>query len=321
MGSMADYQTLIYYKYTKLPNAEKFAQEHLQFCKELGLVGRVLIGYEGINGTVSGTKEQCRQYMDHLKHQPAFEGITFKVDDVAKFSFAKMHVRFRDEIVAFDLNEEEDVDPNVESGQHLEPGEFRELKDRDDVVVLDVRNKLETDVGKFKNAKSLNIDQFRDFPQHIDELEPYKDKKIIAYCTGGIRCEKATAYLKRKGFNDVYQLNGGIINYYKKTGGEDFEGQCYVFDRRITVNVNDVNPNVISTCEICGTETTKLINCANPECNKHFIICENCANEREGCCSKDCQQHPRKRYYDGSGFYMKGLETLRQKEQEAESWP
>ncbi len=316
---MAAYQTLLFYKYTQLTEPEQFAEEHREFCRRLGLVGRVLIGYEGINGTVSGTKEQCRQYMNHLTHQPAFEGITFKVDDVDKLSFAKMHVRYRDEIVAFDLEEEEDVDPHVESGKHLDPEEFRKLKDRDDVVVLDVRNKLEADVGKFKNAKTLNIDQFRDFREHIDELEPYKDKKILAYCTGGIRCEKATAYLKRKGFNDVYQLNGGIINYYKQTGGEDFEGQCYVFDRRITVNVNDVNPSIISRCEICGTKTVKMINCANPECNKHFVICESCANDLDGACSKECQNHPRKRHYDGTGFYMKGIESLRQKEQEAET--
>lgn len=307
---MAAYQTLLFYKYTQLKAPEQFADEHRAFCQDLGLVGRVMIGDEGINGTVSGTKEQCQRYMNHLKQQHPFDDITFKIDEVDKLSFAKMHVRYRHEIVAFDLEEEEDVDPHAESGEHVDPEEFRKLKDREDVLVLDVRNQLEAEVGKFKNAKTLDIDQFRDFREKIDELEPYKDKKILAYCTGGIRCEKATAYLKRKGFNEVYQLNGGIINYYKKTGGEDFEGQCYVFDRRITVNVNDVNPSIISKCEKCATKTTKLINCANPECNKHFIICESCADELEGCCSKECQQHPRKRYYDGSGFYMKGLQAL-----------
>ncbi len=296
---MNQYRTLLFYKYTNIPHAREFADEHLRFCQECGLVGRVLISHEGINGTVSGTGEQCRQYMDHLTSKPSLKDIVFKVDETDKPSFAKMHVRYRDEIVALDLGEE-DVDPHSETGKHISPEEFRQLKDREDVVVVDVRNKLETDVGKFKNAKALNIDQFREFPDQIDELEAYKDKKIITYCTGGIRCEKATAYLRRKGFNEVY-------HYAKQTGGEDFEGQCYVFDRRVTVNVNNVNPSVISQCEICGAKTSKVINCANPACNKHFIICESCADDLDGACSKACQNHPRKRYYDGTGLYMKGL--------------
>ncbi len=128
---------------------------------------------------------------------------------------------------------------------------------------------------------------------------------MLAYCTGGIRCEKATAYLIQSGFNEVYHLQGGIIGYGKEAGGKDFEGKCYVFDNRITVDVNAVNPSVISNCFHCGKPSSRFINCADDECNNHFILCEDCGWKMEGCCSESCRQNPGKRTYDGTGFYQK----------------
>ena len=303
---MEKYLTLLYYKFARIEDAEAFAARHLKFCKSLGLVGRILIGEEGINGTVSGTVEACEAYMESLSNDPLFAGIEFKVDEVGSLSFSKMHVRAREEIITFG---EDDIDPTAFTAPHLSPEEVKQMKDQEDVVFLDTRNVIEYEVGKFKDARVLNIHHFRDFADHLDEVADLKDKTVIAYCTGGIRCEKATAYMLKNGFKKVYQIDGGIIKYGKEVGGEDFEGKCYVFDQRLTVDVNSVNPSIISHCKICEAETVKLINCANPECNEHFCICESCADKMEGCCSADCQESPNKRVYDGSGYYIKGNEN------------
>jgi UPF0176 protein len=199
------------------------------------------------------------------------------------------------------------INPNKKTGQHLEAEEFKKLKDQEDVVLLDVRSNYEHNVGKFKNALTLDIENFRDFPDKIQELEHLKDKKIITYCTGGIKCEKASAFLLEKGFENVYQLHGGIIKYGLEAGGEDFEGKCYVFDNRIVVDVNKVNPVTVSRCYICDTQCDRMVNCANPVCNNHIPVCEKCGWEMEGACSAACKEHPEKRPYDGTGYYQKQM--------------
>lgn len=302
---MTRYQTLLYYCYTTIENAEQFAADHLQFCKSLGLTGRIIVAGEGLNGTVSGTTESCRIYMDTVLADPRFAATEFKIDDVDEPSFIKMHCRYKPEIVHSGLRDPNIIDPKKKTGIHLEPKEFMELKDQEDVVILDVRSNYEHELGRFKNAVTLDIDNFRDFPAKINELAKYKNKKILTYCTGGIKCEKASALLLHEGFKDVYQLHGGIIKYGKEAGGKDFEGKCYVFDNRVSVEVNSVNPVVISTCRNCGKTTAKMINCANPECNEHFTQCDECGTKMEGCCSDECKTHPRKRVYDGTGYYVK----------------
>lgn len=299
------YQTLLYYCYTQVDQAEQFAADHLKFCKSLGLVGRIIVAEEGLNGTVSGTIEACKRYMESIHADTRFAHTEFKIDEVDSPSFIKMHVRAKDEIVNSGVKTNPEVDPRRATGKHLKPAEFEAMKDRDDVVVLDVRSNYEHQLGRFKNAVTLDIENFRDFPSKINELAQYKDKKILTYCTGGIKCEKATALLLKEGFEDVYQLHGGIIKYGKEVGGKDFEGQCYVFDNRVAVDVNSVNPTVVSVCYNCGGHTTKMINCANPECNEHFTQCDACGEKMDGCCSEPCQLHPRKRVYDGSGYYVK----------------
>lgn len=302
---MKAYQTLLYYCYSHIEDAEQYAADHLKFCKDLGLTGRIIIADEGLNGTVSGTIEQCKQYMDYIYADGRFNATEFKIDEVDTPSFMKMHCRYKAEIVHSGLRDPNIINPTKKTGKHLEPVEFMEMKDRDDVVILDVRSNYEHKMGKFKNAITLDIDNFRDFPAMINQLAQYKDKKILTYCTGGIKCEKASALLLHEGFQDVYQLHGGIIKYGKEAGGKDFDGKCYVFDNRIAVDVNSVNPEVVSVCYNCGTKTTKMINCANPECNEHFTQCEECGWKMDGCCSDTCKEHPRKRPYDGTGYYVK----------------
>jgi UPF0176 protein len=302
---MSSYQTLLYYCYTPLVEAEQFAAEHLRFCKSLNLVGRIIVADEGLNGTVSGTKESCKQYMDTVLADPRFAHTDFKIDEVDKPSFIKMHCRYKSEIVHSGLRDPQVINPLERTGIHLEPKDFMEMKDQDDVVVLDVRSDYEHNLGRFKNAITLDIQNFREFPEKINELAQYRDKKIITYCTGGIKCEKASALLLHEGFKEVYQLHGGIIKYGKEAGGKDFDGKCYVFDNRVAVDVNTINPTIASTCRNCGTSTTKMINCANPECNEHFTQCDACGIGLEGSCSTDCMKHPRKRKYDGTGYYVK----------------
>lgn len=305
-----NYQTLLYYCYSHIADAEQFAADHLQFCKSLNLVGRIIVAKEGLNGTVSGSAESCKIYMETLHNDTRFAKTEFKIDEVESPSFLKMHCRAKSEIVHSGLRDITIIDPTKKTGKHLEPADFLALKDQDDVIILDVRSNYEHNLGRFKNAVTLDIENFRDFPDRINELAQYKDKKVLTYCTGGIKCEKASALLLHHGFKDVYQLHGGIIKYGKEAGGKDFDGKCYVFDNRIAVDVNSVNPTVVSTCFNCGKVTAKMINCANPECNEHVTQCDACGDEMQGCCSVQCMSHPRLRKYDGTGYYVKIPQVL-----------
>lgn len=301
---MEKYNILLYYCYAPIADPEIFREEHHLFCLSIDLKGRIIIAPEGLNGTVSGNPESCQAYMDALKSDPRFSSIDFKVDRNPGHSFQKLHVRVKPEIVHSGLPA---IDPKVRTGTYVEPAEFRKIKDEEGTIILDVRSNYEHSVGKFRGAVTLDMENFRDFPEKVKELEQYKNKKVITYCTGGIKCEKASAYLIEQGFKDVYQLHGGIIKYGLEEGGEDFEGKCYVFDNRIVVDVNTVNPKVISTCYVCGNIDDRMVNCANPECNLHVPICENCGWEMEGACSQECKGHTQKRPYDGSGYYQKQM--------------
>lgn len=294
------YSILLYYCYTNIEDPEAFRTDHHVFCIENNLRGRIIVAEEGLNGTISGLKEDCQKYMDHVSSDPRFSHIEFKVEAHDKHAFQKLHVRVKDEIVNSGLKH---INPNEKTGQYLEPEEFRKIKNDDDIVIVDVRSNFEHKLGKFKNAVTFDISHFREFPQKVPELQQFKDKKIVTYCTGGIKCEKASAYLLEQGFENVYQLHGGIIKYGMEAEGEDFEGQCYVFDNRVAAGVNTVNPSVISACYVCGTPTDNMVNCANPSCNRHTTICKDCLDELEGACSPECMAHPEKRAYDGSGYY------------------
>ncbi|MBC6609559.1 rhodanese-related sulfurtransferase [Hymenobacter sp. BT507] len=297
-----DYLVLLYYCYAPIEDAEAFREEHHRLCLRLHLRGRIIVAPEGLNGTVSGRRADCEEYMRVVKADPRFAALEFKVEPADAHTFQKLHVRVKPEIVHVGLP---DIKPYERTGIHLSPQEFKDMKDQDDVVVLDVRSDYEHELGRFKNAVTLDIENFREFPGKVEELAQYKDKKILTYCTGGIKCEKASAFLLEQGFENVYQLHGGIIKYGLEAGGEDFDGKCYVFDGRVAVDVNSVNPTIISTCHHCHTPSARMVNCANPHCNDHLPLCEACAEQLEGACSPTCQQHPDKRPYDGTGTYPK----------------
>jgi UPF0176 protein len=297
-----DYRVLLYYCYTHIADPVAFREEHHRLCLRLNLLGRIIVAGEGLNGTVSGTVADCEAYMQAVKADPRFAALEFKIEEAPAHTFQKLHVRIKPEIVHVGLPA---IKPYERTGVHLSPEEFREMKDQDDVVILDVRSDYEHHLGRFKNAVTLDIGNFREFPDKVEELRQYQDKKILTYCTGGIKCEKASAFLLEQGFKNVYQLHGGIIKYGLEAGGEDFEGKCYVFDGRVAVDVNTVNPTVVAQCTSCGKPDERMVNCANPHCNAHVVLCESCAEQLDGACSSTCQQHPDKRPYDGTGNYPK----------------
>ncbi len=303
---MEKHYVLLYYCYSHIENPEEYREQHHQLCLDLDLRGRIIIASEGLNGTVSGTKDACQKYMVAVLNDARFSNTEFKIDTNDSPAFEKLHVRVKPEIVHSSLHT---IDPTKNTGEYVEPNEFKEiLKEEDeDTVILDVRSNHEHTIGKFKNAITLDIDNFRDFPEKIKELEKYRDKRIITYCTGGIKCEKASAYLLEQGFENVYQLHGGIIKYGLEAEGENFEGKCYVFDNRIVKDINKVNPKVISKCYVTGEPSDRMVNCANPHCNLHIPMSNKGAEIYNGCCSEECMKNPDTRTYDGTGFYQKKM--------------
>jgi UPF0176 protein len=286
------YRILLYYKYVKIENPEEFAAEHLQYCKGLGLMGRILVAKEGINGTVSGTVEQCEAYMKHMHDDPRFADLWFKIDESEGHAFKKMHCRAKKEIVNWRMGE--DVDPNEVTGKYLTPKEFYEAMQDEDVIVIDGRNDYEYDIGHFKNAIRPGVTTTREFPEWLREnLAPYKDKKILTYCTGGIRCEKLSGFLVREGFQDVNQLHGGIVSYGHdpEVRGKDWHGKMYVFDERISVPINQDEDIVVGKCYHCGKPEDNYINCADDYCHRQHIVCAECDEEYHGFCSHDCEEN------------------------------
>ena len=296
----APYWVLLYYCYTPIEDPQQYRDDTHKFCIENGLLGRLIVAEEGLNGTISGTAADCQKYMEWVKADGRFESLEFKVEGHQELAFKKLHVRVKPEIVHSGLTH---IKPQEKTGMHLSPQDFHSMKDEEDVVIVDVRSNYEHKLGKFKNAVTFDIDNFRDFQEKVNELSQYKGKKIVTYCTGGIKCEKASAYLLEQGFDNVYQLHGGIIKYGLETDGEDFEGKCYVFDGRLTTDINKKNPKVISTCYVCNEPNDRMVNCANPECNVHVPICEGCGDKMEGACSESCRTPPAKREYNGTGYY------------------
>lgn len=285
------YYVLLYYKYTPIENADLTCYEHRMICKTLGLLGRIYISHEGINGTCAGTLEQVKAYQRYMNQHPLFAGTEFKRDLCDTIPFRKMFVRTRPELAASDLFD--NVDPLTEAGTHLSPKEFHEMIEKDpDVVLFDARNNYESRIGTFEGAITPDIDKFRDLQDVVEDYADLKDKKLLMFCTGGIRCEKASALFKQNGFKNVYQLDGGIVTYGKKIPKSEskYKGKCFVFDDRISVPITD---DVMAACDHCGVACDRYLNCTNADCNKLFLCCEACKVEHNHACSGPCGDNPR----------------------------
>ncbi len=295
------YKVILYYNFHNISNPQDFRTEQREFCKSHQLKGRIYVSGEGINGTLAGKPEDILAYEKYLQSIKGFESTEFKEDDSEFIPFAKLIVKIRSEIVS--LKAPMPINPS-EGGKHLMPEEWRRvMESEENYVIIDVRNNYESKIGHFEGALTPDLDTFYEFPEWVDSLDIEKDKKVLMYCTGGIRCEKFSVLMKKKGFEDVNQLHGGILNYAKKEQGAHFKGKCFVFDDRLVVPVNPNDEDPISHCEITGVPCDTYINCANMECNRLFVCSEEGARMMEGCCSEECKESPYKRPFNPDEVY------------------
>lgn len=282
--------TISFYQYFPIPDPQVFRDELFKALNELNVFGRIYVAQEGINAQISVPDSNFEALKSYLYSIEPLKNIRLNiaVDDDGK-SFWVLKIKVREKIVADGIN-----DPAFDmskKGRYVTAEEFNKITEDPDTIVVDMRNHYEYEVGHFVNALEVPSDTFRDqLPMAADMLKENKDKNIIMYCTGGIRCEKASAYMLHQGFKNVFHLEGGIINYanqIKEKGLESkFKGKNFVFDNRLGERITD---EVIAKCHQCGKPADTHTNCANDACHLLFIQCEECAKKYEGCCSKECQ--------------------------------
>ena len=287
-------QILLYYKYVAVADPEQFMHEQLALCKKLGLKGRIIIAKEGINGTVEGLEEKTEEYMRALTADTRFADIHFKKSEGDGKTFPRISVRVRSEIVTLGAGER-DVNPAEFTAQYVTAQELHEWihgPNKREVYIVDMRNDYEYRVGHFQNSIFPGLTNFRDLPELLPKIEHLRGKTVVTVCTGGVRCEKASGFLLKAGFKDVYQLFGGIVTYMERYPNQDFLGALYVFDGRITMAFNSSeHPHVIvASCDKCGAPSEQYVNCGNDACHKHFICCESCSAEKlRPFCSLSCR--------------------------------
>lgn len=284
--------TVSFYKYFNIAEPQVFRDELYKKFFDLKVFGRIYIAHEGINAQVSVPASLYETFRDTLyAADPALNGIRMNiaVDDDGK-SFWVLRLKVRPKIVADGID-----DPNFDpgkTGRYLKAKEYNELSAQAETVIVDMRNHYEYEVGHFENAIEIPSDTFRDqLPMAVDMLKDQKDKNIIMYCTGGIRCEKASAYMLHNGFKNVFHVEGGIIEYARKAKEQGlplkFKGKNFVFDERLGERITE---DVIAQCHICGTPCDVHTNCKNDGCHLLFIQCDACAEKLQGCCSADCME-------------------------------
>src|ERR1700733_9128470 len=279
---------ILFYKYVSIANPGSVMAWQKKFCQELQLKGRVILAHEGINGTLGGNAENVERYIEHMQAHELFADIDFKESFDQEDRFPRLRIVVKKEIVYLGL------DPNVitaaQAGKHLEPAQAHELiaQKPDNLVIIDCRNRAESAIGIIDGATRPPVDRFRDFPAYIDEHEQdFKDKQILMYCTGGVRCERASAYIKSKKIaQEVYHMKGGIHRYVQEFPKGFFKGKNYVFDGRTAVRVTD---DVLGNCFICNASCDDYTNCLRARCNRHFICCKTCKQTYGNMCSAACQ--------------------------------
>ena len=279
--------TLSFYKYTRLKNLKKIRDKLYLDFSLFKILGRIYIANEGINAQISLPDYNLKNFQNYLKSYSYFKDMKYKVAVEEGLSFLKLTIKIKNEIVAYKISANQ-YDMN-KVGKHLNYKEFNKAID-EGAIIIDMRNYYEGEIGKFKNAIIPNIDRSQDLLPEIKKLlNNHKNDKILMYCTGGIRCEKASAYLIHQGFKDVNQLDGGIIKYANdiKTNNvkSQFIGKNFVFDQRMAEVVTD---DILSTCHICNNQCDTHTNCANQDCHILFIQCSVCNKKYNGCCSKKC---------------------------------
>ena len=269
------YPVILFYKYAALADPASFAASQRERCEALGLKGRILIAAEGINGTLAGPRAAVDQYVAALKSNAPFADIEIKVGEGDENTFPKLVVKVRREIVTLGAG----IPLTADQDNHLSPADWKRMIEEDpDVVLVDVRNRYESAAGQFENAVACDIEHFRELPGYVERLESLKDRKVLMYCTGGIRCEKASALFRSKGFANVFQLHGGIVTYQEQFGNEHWLGECFVFDQRMSVRVEEgLVP--IGKCAHTGRGTNRFVNCLHDPCHVLFLLAEETEKE------------------------------------------
>lgn len=276
---------ILYYGFTPIADPEAVRLWQRTLCESLGLKGRIIISADGINGTLGGDMEALKRYVKITKEYPGFRRIDFKWSAGKADDFPKLRIRVRDEIVTFGAPGELKVDDKgvIGGGQHLTPQQVNDLVAQrgDEVAFFDGRNAFEAKIGKFKNAIVPDVDSTRDFVDELDsgKYDHLKDKPIVTYCTGGIRCEVLSSLMKNRGFSEVYQIKGGIVRYGEAFGDKGlWEGSLYVFDNRMNVEFSD-DSITIGECNLCQAPTSKFHNCPNLLCRELTLLCEECVEQ------------------------------------------
>lgn len=291
------YLVLAYYKFIPVENPEEEVAKHKAFFSGRDVTCRIYFSQEGVNGQMSALVEDAKNYMEWLHSDSRFQDIVFKIHTHHEQVFPRVTVKVRSQLVALDAM----VDMS-QTGEHVSPKKWRQMLEErdDDTLILDVRNDYEWQLGHFEGAELPKLEQFREFPKYAKTLSrtcDLKKTKVMMYCTGGIRCELYSALLKQEGFEKVYQLDGGVIQYGLDEGSKHWEGKLFVFDDRLSVPLSE-NGTTISTCCRCGVLTDLYYNCANMDCNELFLSCLSCAEQMKGCCCTECQSSPTLRPFE-----------------------
>lgn len=310
-----DFQILLFYKYVHISDPKAVLTWQEELCEKYGLKGRLIVAPEGINFTLEGKVADTENYIKDLEADSRFLGTHFKRSVGTGDAFPKLSIKVRSEIVSLHLGTC-DINPNEVTGVHLKPEDLHAwIKEGREFYIIDMRNAYEHKVGHFENSICPPLDNFRDIPKFIKSIAHLKDKVVVTVCTGGIRCEKASGYLLTQGFNNVYQLDGGIVSYMEKYPNEDFLGKLYVFDQRVVMGfyTDDPKHKVVGTCESCNNPSEHYINCENDECHRHFIICQSCVDKQGGAlkCPGTCIVSRRKNKHMKPSFMNRLLKIIR----------
>lgn len=294
------FSIILFYKYTTIADTEKLKTEQKLLCEALQLKGRMIIAKEGINATLEGKPEAIEAYIRSLTQQQQFSDIHFKKSEGDGSAFPRLSVKVRSEIVSSHLGEK-DIDPQKVSGKYITAEELHEwiTDGKKEFYIIDMRNDYEQAVGYFENSLFSGMQNFKDLSDILPRIAHLKGKTIVTVCTGGVRCEKASGFLVKNGFTDVYQLYGGIVTYMETYPNEHFAGSLYVFDNRIIMGFHREDPKrkIVGTCVVCQSPSEHYINCKDSFCDRHFICCESCLqSEKKILCPMGCrdysQEHP-----------------------------
>lgn len=284
-ASQQEPKVILYYKFVPVLDPNITMRWQKELCNRLGLKGRIIISEHGINGTLGGGIENLREYKREMNRSVLFKGIMYKWSDGNGEEFPKLSVKVRDELVAFRASDELEIDENgvKNGGVHLKPEALHKLIEErgDEVIFFDGRNAYEAKVGKFKNAIIPDVETTPDFLKELEDpkYDAIKNRPVVTYCTGGIRCEILSVLMKNRGFKEVYQIDGGIVKYGEKYGNDGlWEGTLYIFDGRMNHKFSSKAKD-IGECVHCGEKTSRFINCANVACNKLILVCEKCSKE------------------------------------------